>query len=170
MRALEESVEDRRRHRLGERIHRSNLVGMGILPLQFLPGESADSLGPTGRETLHFDGISQAIASAFAAGPEVSIRAVAEDGGTSAFRALVRIDTPQELLYYRHGATCSSCCANSWGAGACSGDATPPRSRSRQAGARGLGPGGGRLHRVLPRQRPASVLIRDSSSAVGASP
>ena len=103
MRALEESVEDRRRHRLGERIHRSNLVGMGILPLQFLPGESADSLGPTGRETLHFDGISQAIASAFAAGPEVSIRAVAEDGGTSAFRALVRIDTPQELLYYRHG-------------------------------------------------------------------
>jgi aconitate hydratase len=86
-----------------ERIHRSNLVGMGILPLQFLPGESAESLGLTGRETLDFDGISQAIASEFATGHQVTICALAEDGGTFEFRALVRIDTPQEVLYFRHG-------------------------------------------------------------------
>jgi aconitate hydratase len=76
---------------------------MGVLPLQFLPGESVRSLGLTGRETLDFDGIAEAIASGFAAGREVAVRALAEDGKATEFRSLVRIDTPQEVLYYRHG-------------------------------------------------------------------
>jgi aconitate hydratase len=86
-----------------ERIHRSNLVGMGILPLQFLPGESVPSLGLTGRETFDFDGVAHAIATGFRDGREITVRATAEDGKATEFRALVRIDTPQEVLYYRHG-------------------------------------------------------------------
>jgi aconitate hydratase len=86
-----------------ERIHRSNLVGMGILPLQFLPGESVQSLGLSGRETFDFDGVADAIATGFRGGREITVRATAEDGKVTGFRALVRIDTPQEVLYYRHG-------------------------------------------------------------------
>ena len=86
-----------------ERIHRSNLVGMGILPLQFLEGESAASLGLTGRETFDLEGISAMIATHFTHGREVRVRATAEDGSAKAFKALARIDTPQEALYYRHG-------------------------------------------------------------------
>ncbi len=85
-----------------ERIHRSNLVGMGILPLQFLPGESAASLGLTGHEAFDIEGASDAIAAKFAGGREVTVRARGEDGERS-FRATIRIDTPQEVLYYRHG-------------------------------------------------------------------
>ena len=85
-----------------ERIHRSNLVGMGILPLQFLPGESAASLGLDGREIYDVEGVPAAIASGFAGGREVTVRARGESV-ERVFRALIRIDTPQEVLYYRHG-------------------------------------------------------------------
>ena len=86
-----------------ERIHRSNLVGMGILPLQFARGESADSLGLTGREFFDFEGLSAAVKSGFAGGRELTVHARREDGSRVAFRVSVRIDTPQELLYYQHG-------------------------------------------------------------------
>jgi aconitate hydratase len=86
-----------------ERIHRSNLVGMGILPLQFIPGESAQALGLDGRDIMDFDGVAQGLASGFANGREIMVRAVAQDGSVREFRATVRIDTPQEVLYYRHG-------------------------------------------------------------------
>ena len=80
-----------------ERIHRSNLVGMGVLPLQFLPGESAESLGLTGDEVFEVTGIRPLIEK-FASGSRVKVRA-----GTKEFEALVRIDTPQEALYYANG-------------------------------------------------------------------
>jgi aconitate hydratase len=78
-----------------ERIHRSNLIGMGILPLQFKPGESAESLGLTGRETYTIEGVA---AASSRVGGEVRVRA---DG--TEFDADVRIDTPKETEYYRHG-------------------------------------------------------------------
>jgi aconitate hydratase len=86
-----------------ERIHRSNLVGMGILPLQFLPGESVDSLGLSGRETFDVVGLKDAIDSRFANGRELTVRATGEDGSSREFRAHIRIDTPQEVLYYLNG-------------------------------------------------------------------
>ena len=86
-----------------ERIHRSNLVGMGILPLQFAPGESAEVLGLTGREVFDFEGLSAAIATGFAAGRNLRARARREDGSALEFSATIRIDTPQEVLYYLNG-------------------------------------------------------------------
>jgi aconitate hydratase len=86
-----------------ERIHRSNLVGMGILPLQFRAGESAESLGLTGRELYDVVGLAALLESGFADGREVTVRARREDGSAVEFRATVRIDTPQEVEYYRHG-------------------------------------------------------------------
>ncbi|MEO8090333.1 MAG: aconitate hydratase AcnA [Gemmatimonadales bacterium] len=86
-----------------ERIHRSNLVGMGILPLQFVPGESADALGLSGRETFDIEGLAQAITTGFANGRILKVRARREDGSSREFEASIRIDTPQEVLYYRHG-------------------------------------------------------------------
>ncbi|HEX5724222.1 MAG TPA: aconitate hydratase AcnA, partial [Longimicrobiaceae bacterium] len=86
-----------------ERIHRSNLVGMGVLPLQFLPGESVQSLGLTGRERFDVLGMAEVIEGGFRGGREVTVRATGEDDRATEFRALIRIDTPQEVLYYRHG-------------------------------------------------------------------
>jgi len=86
-----------------ERIHRSNLVGMGILPLQFLAGENAASLGLTGRETFDIIGLSEGIATGFANGHAATVRATAPDSSVREFQAIVRIDTPQEAQYYRHG-------------------------------------------------------------------
>jgi aconitate hydratase len=86
-----------------ERIHRSNLVGMGILPLQFTGEESAATLGLSGHETFEIRGIREGVAGGFANGRQVTVRARRADGSTKEFMALVRIDTPQELLYYRHG-------------------------------------------------------------------
>ena len=86
-----------------ERIHRSNLVGMGIVPLQFLAGEDAESLGLTGKETYSISGLSSGLQSGFAEGREVDVQAVADDGSSRSFRAQVRIDTPQEVLYVQHG-------------------------------------------------------------------
>jgi aconitate hydratase len=87
-----------------ERIHRSNLVGMGVLPLQFKPGESAASLGLTGEEVYDIHGLTDAIAAGFARGARtLTVTAKAADGTTKTFQAIARIDTPQEVLYYQHG-------------------------------------------------------------------
>jgi aconitate hydratase len=83
-----------------ERIHRSNLVGMGILPLQFLPGENADSLKLTGDEVFQIAGI-QDVVEKFSAGRQIKVRV--KGGKTVGFKAIVRIDTPQEALYYANG-------------------------------------------------------------------
>jgi aconitate hydratase len=86
-----------------ERIHRSNLIGMGVLPLQFQPGDSVDSLGLTGLETIDIEGASHAFSTGFADGREVTVVARPADREAVRFRATIRIDTPQEALYYRHG-------------------------------------------------------------------
>ncbi|MCU0492253.1 MAG: aconitate hydratase [Chloroflexaceae bacterium] len=86
-----------------ERIHRSNLVGMGILPLQFLPEENPESLGLTGHETFDIVGLSEGIATNFAGGRVLEVRATRADGSMVKFNATVRIDTPKEVDYYRHG-------------------------------------------------------------------
>jgi aconitate hydratase len=86
-----------------ERIHRSNLVGMGILPLQFLEGENAASLGLTGHEFFDILGVREGIATDFAAGRVLTVRAADAAGQTREFRVTARIDTPREVQYYRHG-------------------------------------------------------------------
>jgi aconitate hydratase len=86
-----------------ERIHRSNLVGMGILPLQFIPGQSVESLGLTGKETFAIEGITEGVANGFAHTRNLTVRVQREDGSEQTFEAIARIDTPQEVLYYRHG-------------------------------------------------------------------
>src|SRR5215469_3720833 len=85
-----------------ERIHRSNLIGMGILPLQFPAGQNAESLKLTGEEVFDITGIREAI-DHFAAGRTVKVKAKAKGQDPIEFEALVRIDTPQEALYYANG-------------------------------------------------------------------
>ncbi len=85
-----------------ERIHRSNLVGMGILPLQFVDGEHAASLGLTGEEVFDFSGLSELLDSKLAGGRTLHVTATDTNGETKHLRR-VRIDTPQEILYYEHG-------------------------------------------------------------------
>jgi len=80
-----------------ERIHRSNLVGMGVLPLNFMPGETADSLGLSGKETFSIEWPEDRSSG------NVSVKATAENGEVKQFQARVRIDTPKEAEYYRHG-------------------------------------------------------------------
>jgi aconitate hydratase len=82
-----------------ERIHRSNLVGMGVLPLQFEPGESAASLGLTGTETFSVRGLEAGVAPR----RRVAVLALREDGHEETFEATVRIDMPAEVEYFRHG-------------------------------------------------------------------
>ncbi len=82
-----------------ERIHRSNLIGMGVLPMQFLPGESKESLGLTGEETYTITGI----AAALAPGKVLEVTATGADGSQKKFNARARIDTAVELSYYQHG-------------------------------------------------------------------
>jgi aconitate hydratase len=81
-----------------ERIHRSNLVGMGILPLEFLPGEAPESLGLTGHETFAIEDVSDLA-------PRKKMRVVArEDGGKEkVFSTVTRVDTPEEVAYFRNG-------------------------------------------------------------------
>jgi aconitate hydratase len=86
-----------------ERIHRSNLVGMGILPLQFEQGESAESLGLTGEEIFEIRGLKEMLDTKFATGKNIEVEAENGTGTTIFFPATVRIDTPQEILYYQHG-------------------------------------------------------------------
>jgi aconitate hydratase len=82
-----------------ERIHRSNLVNMGVLPLQFLEGQTWKSLGLTGEETFEILGLSDSLAPR----SQVTVKAVAPDGTVKSFAAAVRIDTPVELDYYKNG-------------------------------------------------------------------
>jgi aconitate hydratase len=86
-----------------ERIHRSNLVGMGVLPLQFRLGENAASLGLIGEEIYDIEGLAAALANNLGKGRELAIRAKRPDGTVRDFQAIIRIDTPQEVLYYQHG-------------------------------------------------------------------
>jgi len=80
-----------------ERIHRSNLIGMGVLPLQFMDGQGADSLGLTGKEVIDIVGLADA-------DPKTVSVTVTPDGGDPIeFQAKVRIDTPKERDYYEHG-------------------------------------------------------------------
>jgi aconitate hydratase len=81
-----------------ERIHRGNLVGMGVLPLQFMPGENVGSLGLTGEEVFHIEGIAD-----LTPRKVLTVRAVKPDGSERAFQVLARVDTPIEVEYYRHG-------------------------------------------------------------------
>jgi aconitate hydratase len=82
-----------------ERIHRTNLVGMGVLPLQFLSGENKESLGLTGKEIYHVEGVVAALAES----GRVTVRAVSADCPDKTFQAVVRVDTPQEAEYFRNG-------------------------------------------------------------------
>jgi aconitate hydratase len=82
-----------------ERIHRSNLVGMGILPLQFKPGESQESLNLTGRETYDIVGITGELKPR----QEMTVRVRGEDGATREFTAIARLDSPIDIRYYRNG-------------------------------------------------------------------
>jgi aconitate hydratase len=86
-----------------ERIHRSNLVGMGVLPLQFPDGESAQSLGLNGEEAFSITGLAAAMADGGGPPREVQVSAERADGETVRFDARVRIDTPREAEYFRHG-------------------------------------------------------------------
>jgi len=80
-----------------ERIHRSNLIGMGVLPLQYQDGQNASSLGLTGKERFEIVGLNQGAAKS------VTVIATADDGRKTEFEARLRIDTPKELDYYQHG-------------------------------------------------------------------
>jgi aconitate hydratase len=82
-----------------ERIHRSNLVGMGVLPLEFTNGENRVSHGLTGFETYDIAGVDDTLAPR----RTLTVKATAGDGTTKSFQVLCRIDTPEELNYYRHG-------------------------------------------------------------------
>ena len=86
-----------------ERIHRSNLVGMGILPLEFQADQSAESLGLKGTETYDLTALSDIVAEGFPRGKRLTVHATRPDGSSLEFQTTVRIDTPQELAYYRHG-------------------------------------------------------------------
>ena len=80
-----------------ERIHRSNLIGMGVVPLQYFEGDTAASLGLTGKETYSIEGLGLARAK------EVTVTAIDADGNKKTFQAVVRIDTPKEQEYFIHG-------------------------------------------------------------------
>ena len=82
-----------------ERIHRSNLVNMGVLPLQFMPGESAAALGLTGHEVFDFAGSGAALHPR----GSLTVKATAPDGSVKTFKAMIRVDTPEELTAFRHG-------------------------------------------------------------------
>jgi aconitate hydratase len=86
-----------------ERIHRSNLVGMGILPLQFEAGENVESLGLTGEEVFDIPGLKAMLQAKFSDGKKLQVTAKSADGKSKTFTATVRIDTPKEILYYQHG-------------------------------------------------------------------
>ncbi|HXI43977.1 MAG TPA: aconitase family protein, partial [Bryobacteraceae bacterium] len=82
-----------------ERIHRTNLVGMGVLPLQFLPGENMEALKLTGKEAFHVEGVAKALSG----GSRAMVRAVDDAGAEKRFEVQVRVDTPVEAEYYRNG-------------------------------------------------------------------
>jgi len=81
-----------------ERIHRSNLIGMGVLALEFKPGENRESLGLTGHEVFEIEGVV-----ALAPQKEIKVRAKSDGGKEKTFTVVARADTPEEVAYYRHG-------------------------------------------------------------------
>jgi aconitate hydratase len=81
-----------------ERIHRSNLVGMGVLPLEFKPGENRESLGLTGHEVFDIENVAT-----MSPRTEATVHAKSPDGTVKTFKAIIRVDTPEEVSYYRHG-------------------------------------------------------------------
>jgi aconitate hydratase len=81
-----------------ERIHRSNLIGMGVIPLEFQNGDTRESLGLTGHEVFDIEGIAS-----LAPGKSISVRAKSADGETKQFSVIARVDTPEEVAYYHHG-------------------------------------------------------------------
>ena len=86
-----------------ERIHRSNLIGMGILPLQFQAGQNAESIGLTGTEVFSISGLARAIEGDFSPGARIAVAAKDANGKEKRFETLLRIDTPNEAQYWRHG-------------------------------------------------------------------
>jgi aconitate hydratase len=86
-----------------ERIHRSNLIGMGVLPLQFPDGQSAHALGLTGAETFSMTGLAEAMGGGGGPPREVRVRAERDGAAPVEYDARVRIDTPREAEYFRHG-------------------------------------------------------------------
>jgi aconitate hydratase len=86
-----------------ERIHRSNLVGMGVVPLEFLPGDSVARLGLTGEEVFETAGLPHLLASSSVALRQIALRFRRPGGGAGEIAVRVRIDTPQEAAYYQHG-------------------------------------------------------------------
>src|SRR5262245_33228021 len=82
-----------------ERIHRSNLVGMGVLPLEFDAGDGADKLGLTGEEVIEIGGVAEGLSPK----KRLTVKATGPDGKTKTFQTTARIDTPNEVDYYRHG-------------------------------------------------------------------
>jgi aconitate hydratase len=82
-----------------ERIHRSNLVGMGLLPCEFANGETRQSLGLTGFETISIEGMSDTMTPR----ATLTVKAVGADGKAKTFQVRSRIDTPEEMNYYKHG-------------------------------------------------------------------
>jgi aconitate hydratase len=81
-----------------ERIHRSNLVGMGVLPLEFKSGETRETLGLTGHEVFEIEGVAS-----LAARKQLTVKAKADDGNVKTFTVVTRVDTPEEVSYYQHG-------------------------------------------------------------------
>jgi aconitate hydratase len=81
-----------------ERIHRSNLVGMGVLPLEFKAGENRESLGLTGHEVFEIEGVTSLTPK-----KPITVHAKSDDGKVKTFTATARVDTPEEVLYYQHG-------------------------------------------------------------------
>jgi aconitate hydratase len=81
-----------------ERIHRSNLVGMGVLPLEFKAGENRESLGLTGHEVFEVEGVST-----LSPKKPITVKAQSADGKEKTFSAVARVDTPEEVVYYHHG-------------------------------------------------------------------
>jgi len=86
-----------------ERIHRSNLVGMGILPLQYAEGQNAESIGLTGEEVYDISGLTALLEAGLAGSKTLEVKAAAANGKVRQFTAKVRIDTPREIEYYEHG-------------------------------------------------------------------
>ncbi len=81
-----------------ERIHRSNLVGMGVLPLEFQPGENRETIGLTGHEVFEIEGVSS-----LTPRKQITVKAKSADGSVKSFAAMARVDTPEEVSYYQHG-------------------------------------------------------------------
>jgi aconitate hydratase len=81
-----------------ERIHRSNLVGMGVLPLEFKPGENRESLGLTGHEVFEIEGVAS-----LAPKKPITVHAKSTHGAAKTFSVIARADTPEEVSYYHHG-------------------------------------------------------------------